>query len=172
MKHNPTRFVLNGVNITPADLKANRAGYLSERQAVALRRKRNRRLFMFRYSATTAFLMTFLIALPAFYANTTIERTLYCLVPLIALSVGIVFLRRIMQFRARINRDLRHGRVEMSEGYALLEARSHADHQVSIDDLTFRVSADEFRSFRDYQMYRVYYTPAAWMIVAAEHIPA
>ncbi len=165
------------LHFKPADLEANREGWLSEAQKGYLRRLayRGTRRVVAIMMLLTLLTLT-LIALP----DVPIVCAAYSALPLLITLIVIWLLRDDSR---RLDHEISLGHVSVAEGYPVRIARqqrqldpdtgTHIDktyHFICIGGQEFRSSTRIYAAFKDGARYRVYYLPQAQRIVAAEVI--
>lgn len=162
---------MESIQLTSADLTANRRGVLSKPQRQFLRRQR-----LFRAAGTVA-LVLILVALvtvlwfkgrnPAFAGR----GQLFLVLPLFLFWLWL--LRRQPRQWQQLNRDLAEGRVATTEGVVYGGFRFglglvHPTHyRLQVGDQRFAVSAETFHRLRPGERYRLYHTRHARAFLGA-----
>lgn len=163
------------LHFQPADLEANREGWLSEAQKARLHRMAYRG--MRRVIALMAGLGLLTLALIA-WPDVPMVCAAYTTLPLMITLVVIWLLRNDSR---RMDHEISRGHVSVVEGYPVRIARqrrqldpdtgTHIDktqHFIRIGGQEFRSSTRIYAAFKDGARYRVYYLPQSQRIVAAE----
>lgn len=173
MRRHLTPFVLSAFRLDPADLDMNRAGYLSDRQRNRLLRHHRERQLRLTVATWLTFVLSLGLAQPALDASDGVTRLLFSIAPLTGLGLSLYPLVTLLGERRRLRADIRDGVVEMTEGRITSAAHRSGDtvvYFVSVGTLIFRVSDEQRRGLRDYEAYRLYFTPHMQTLVAAEHL--
>lgn len=159
--------LLPDLNITAADLAANREGQLGPQQHARLQRLQQRTLSV---GAAVFFTLAFLATLLIFQGQQSASPLLSAGGVLITLINAIIvgtFARQYM----RLGRDLRENAVEVLRGpleRVVQAGRRMNNYVLRIEGVEFAVKKDVFKRFTHEAPYALYRTRYARVLLAAE----
>jgi hypothetical protein len=159
--------LMSGVGFEPTDLWANRDGRLSKKQLHLIYQRRATYMHL-----VCAFLvMAIVCALYGMSRLFVFQET--NLMTLIIAMMGVSMLCGFyanLQF-SKYNSDLYQGEVAVQEGRVTLDlfgSNSSAQFYVRVGDEKFAISKQTFLSFKNRDMYRLYYAPNSKVLLSVE----
>lgn len=161
----PNEMIQDVLHYTPDDLAANAEGYLGDRQRKVLQRLR-----IDHAGAALFFALFALFTLWFGFAYFPDHMAIFWLCAgVMVIGTGILGLRL-----SRLTQALRHGEIAAVEGRAELRIVGGGTYavlyQLRVGSQKFPVQKDVFLSFRNGELYRVYYVPHSKTLLGAEVI--
>ncbi|MBN1963803.1 MAG: DUF4926 domain-containing protein [Anaerolineae bacterium] len=152
------------------DLAANRAGFLSKKQSARLQRQADEHVRYLRVAAVFGVIALLLVLLVLFGG----QAALFFWIALLG-SFVIAFVIYQVRRWERLQRDLNAGEAWATDGVVRTVVgryyRLPPSFILRVGQLTFPVRERALLVFQDGGRYRVYYTPGARIVLAAEEVP-
>lgn len=143
--------LMRTLDFTPEDLRANRAGHLSEKQHSRFNQlSKTYRELMFIY----IFVAPVLPCGFTLYLTDTSYISMLCLGWLIFMPLGLVLF--FLRYR-RADATVKHPNVQLTQGQVNIQKNILSNH-IQIDEAIFKVSAEIVSSFEQAKVYKIYHT--------------
>jgi hypothetical protein len=167
MTQQASRALLDALEITPADLEANRAGELGTNQQDRLLSLRQRTVLI----GSIGFFGFVLLATTLLYFGQVNQQFMLTALGIFTTMINALFGGIYGQQFMRFSRDIRNADVEVLEGN--LERILKADNRfnnyaVRIEDTEFYLNKEQFLLFKHEAPYRFYRAPYSKILLAAE----
>lgn len=167
MTQQASRELLDALNITRDDIKANQAGELGATQQERLISLRQRTVMI----GGIGFFGFVLLATTLLYFGQVNQQFMLTALGMFTTMINALFGGIYGQQYMRFSRDIRNADVEVLEGK--LERIIKADNRfnnyaVRIDDTEFHLNKEQFMLFKHEAPYRFYRAPYSKILLAAE----
>lgn len=163
----PITALMEVLNFTSDDLKANQQGNLSPSQADRLKRNRLRTTFI----GVAAFFVIVVIATIFLYFGQVNQSTILSIIGALLTVINAIMIGMIARAHLQTNADLREGGVEILEGElerVVRRGQQQDNYLLRIDGASLYVTKEIFTQFRHETSYRIYRSRWSGVILSAE----
>lgn len=152
-------------NFTQGDLEANRAGFISHRQAQILRQDSTKSLVAMQITTTFFLGLTTVFGISAF----TADMVMLCFAAPFALF-ALIFIALSVDKYISMQKDLSQRVIKDAEGKLkqTTDANGNSETRLMSGNLSFKLTARQLVALKASQVYQVYYAERIAEIVAIE----